>query len=252
METRSGTDRGASYDPSAKTPPEKASIVEDFIDIFYAPSSVFARRALSGFWVQFLIITVVAALFAFANRGVFEQIYEAEFSRGIARAASDPRITPEVIAMQKNIGGKIAGVISYAATPMVVFFGALILWGAARAFGAKVSYGQSALIMTLSQIPRLLGAVLTTVQMLLTDTTSLSSFHQLTYSPARFLDPDTTNRMLMGFLARLDLFTLWATVLIAIGVAVIGKVPKARAAMAAAVVWLVATLFQMFGQGGGG
>jgi hypothetical protein len=253
METRPGTNRGASYDPSVQAPGEKASLIEDFIDIFYAPSNVYARRARSSFWLHLLIITVLAGLFAFASRSVFDQIFDAEFQRGAARTmAANPQITAEQMAASREISRKIGGFFVYMATPLTVFFGALFLWPAARLSGAKISYGQSALIMTLAVIPRLVQGVLNTLQVVLTDTSTITSFQQMTVSPARFMDPDATNRMLSLFLIRFDLFTLWATVLIAIGVAVIGKVSKSRAAIAATVVWLVATLFTVFGQGGGG
>jgi hypothetical protein len=251
METRPGTDRGASYDPSVpSSTPEKASLVEDFIDIFYAPSSVYARRERSSFWMHLLVITVISALFAFANRSVFDQIFDVEFQRGAAKAMADnPRITPEMMETQRNISGKVAGVIQYLYVPVLVFLVGLMVWGAARVVGAKIRYGQAALIVTLAIIPRLLQALLTTVQMLLTDTSSITSMHSLSFSPARFMDPDTTNRVLLGVMGRLDLFTLWATVLIGIGIAVIGKVPKTRAMLAAGIVWLVATLGQVFSSG---
>jgi hypothetical protein len=70
METRNDADRAVRYDGSAPPPADaKASVFEDFIDIFHAPSQVFARRANSGFGVQLLIISLVAAALAFANRG---------------------------------------------------------------------------------------------------------------------------------------------------------------------------------------
>ena len=48
-------------DPTA-TPaqPEKASVWEDFIDIFYMPASVFARRASGPFWVPFLVVAILS------------------------------------------------------------------------------------------------------------------------------------------------------------------------------------------------
>ena len=45
METRSGTDRGATYDPASAAPPEKASVVEDFIDIFPFPVGRIPKEA---------------------------------------------------------------------------------------------------------------------------------------------------------------------------------------------------------------
>jgi hypothetical protein len=244
MEAPPGSDRGAAYSPAAQTPaPEKASLVEDFIDIFYAPSSVFARREKSSFWPHLLVVTLIAGLFAFANRSVFEQIFDVEFQRGISKAmAENPQITEEIADQQRAISSKIAGLFQYMGAPTLIFLTALLVWGAARVVSAKITYGQAALIMTLAFIPRLVQALLTTVQMLLMDTSTITSMHSLSFSPARFMDPDTQNRVLLGLMGRLDLFTIWATVLIAIGIAVIGKVTKTKAAIAAGVVWLVASL----------
>lgn len=244
MESRPGTDRGATNEPSVQSPAlEKASIVEDFIDIFYAPSSVYARREKSGFWMHLLIITVIAALFAFANRGVFDQIFDVEFQRGAAKAmAGNPQITAEMMDGQRKMSSTVAGSLQYIGAPMLIFIVALLVWGAARALSAKITYGQAVMIMTLAFVPRLVQALLTTVQMLLMDTSNIRSMHTLGFSPARFMDPDSSNRVLLGFMGRLDLFTLWVTLLIGIGIAVMGKVPRAKGLIAAGIVWLVATL----------
>jgi hypothetical protein len=47
---------------------------------------------------------------------------------------------------------------------------------------------------------------------------------------------------MLSLLTRFDLFTIWATVLLAIGLAVVAKIPKSRAAMAAALVWVIGGL----------
>jgi hypothetical protein len=60
--------------------------------------------------------------------------------------------------------------------------------------------------------------------------------------PARFMDPDTTNPGLLALAGRLDLFIIWSTVLIAIGLRVKGKISMAQAAIAAIVVWLLGSL----------
>jgi len=43
-------------------------------------------------------------------------------------------------------------------------------------------------------------------------------------------------------LGRMDVFTIWVTVLIAIGLAVTGRIPRGRAVMAAVVIWLIGAL----------
>jgi hypothetical protein len=56
----------------------------------------------------------------------------------------------------------------------------------------------------------------------------------------------------LTLLGGLDLFTIWVTVLLAIGLSVVAKVPRSRAAIAAFAVWLVLllpSLYQALSQG---
>jgi hypothetical protein len=240
----SPANRAAGAEPSVvSAPPEQASLVEDFIDIFYAPSQVFARRATSGFWAHLLVVTIIAALFAFANRSVFEQIFDVEFQRGAAKAMADnPRITPDMMEGQRKISTSIAGFMQYVGAPLLIFVVAVLVWLIPKFLKIRITYQQAVLIMTLAFVPRLIQYLLTTVQMLFMDTAAITSMHTLSFSPARFMDPDSPNRVLLGLMGRLDLFTIWVTILIGIGIAVMGKAPKSKGLIAAAIIWLVATL----------
>ena len=243
METRSGTDRGATYDPASAAPPEKASVVEDFIDIFYAPSTVFARREKSGFGLQLLIISILTALFVFASRAVFSQIFDAEFARGTAKAmASNPQLTQEMMDKAKPIQEKVGSIVLYVITPIIIFFTALIVWLTTKILSIKVTYAQAAMIVTLAWIPRLVGGLLGALQVLLMDTTNVTSPYALGFSPARFMNSETTNAKLLGLMGSLDVFALWYAVLIGIGIAVVAKVPRSRGYVAAAIVFAVTTI----------
>src|SRR6478672_4371229 len=68
---------GAELDaPTTAEPkkPEKASLLDDFMDIFYAPSAVFARRANSSFWIPLLIVSLLLGVIFFANRDLIDPI----------------------------------------------------------------------------------------------------------------------------------------------------------------------------------
>ena len=65
---------------------------------------------------------------------------------------------------------------------------------------------------------------------------------RITFGPGRFLDPDTVSPLLIAVVGRLDLFTLWITVLLAIGLSVTGRVPLSRAMIPAAIVWFLGDL----------
>ena len=246
METRPGTDRGPTYAPSTSapsTPPEKASLVEDFIDIFYAPSSVFARREKGGFFLHLLIITLLSGVFAFASHSVFSQIFDAEYSRGIAKAmANNPRLTPEMANSMRPMQEKIANVIVYLGAPLAIFFTAIFVWLAAKIVRAKVAFGQAMTVTTLAWIPRLIGGLVGVLQVVLMDTSTFTNRYSLSASPARFMDPDAMNAKLFGLMGSLDVFAIWMTVLIGIGIAVVGKVPQSKGYLAAAIVFVLGTL----------
>jgi hypothetical protein len=53
--------------------------------------------------------------------------------------------------------------------------------------------------------------------------------------------------VLLAVLGRVDVFTIWVTVLLAIGLAVTGKIPRARAAMAGVLMWIIGALPPLMG-----
>ena len=245
METRNDTDRGVTYDPSAPPPAdEKASIFEDYIDIFHAPSQVFARRANSGFGLHLLLVSLISAAFAFANRGYMTQMFAAEADRQAARMmAENPQITPEMMERGRGMQEAIGMFFGYVGTPVIILVMALFVWMLARwVAGARISYGQAALITTLAWIPRLVGMFITTVQVAVMDTSSETSMFGLSASPARFMDPDATNPKLYGLAGSFEVFGIWFTILVGIGIAVVGRVPRAKGYIAAAILFLIGLL----------
>jgi ABC-type transport system involved in cytochrome c biogenesis permease component len=52
---------------------------------------------------------------------------------------------------------------------------------------------------------------------------------------------------MIALASRVDLFTIWITVLLAIGLHVVGKIPKQQAGIAAGITWLVGALPAVLG-----
>ena len=75
----------------------------------------------------------------------------------------------------------------------------------------------------------------------------LNGVIKLSFSPARFLDPATANPVLVQVLNRFDLFTIWVTVLLAIGVYVTGRVSKSQATIAGVLFWIVGAIPALLG-----
>ena len=91
-------------------------------------------------------------------------------------------------------------------------------------------------------VPRIIENVLNGVQGLLLDPATLNGRFRLSLGPGRFLDPDTASPVLLAIVGRMDVFTIWVTVLLAIGLAVTGKISKQKAAIAGVLVWIVGGL----------
>src|SRR4030095_10330137 len=87
--------------------PEKASLLDDFMDIFYAPSAVFARRANANFWVPLLIVSVLLGVIFFANRDLIDPIMEAEFARAMAKNPQAQQMTPDQVETARQFSGML-------------------------------------------------------------------------------------------------------------------------------------------------
>lgn len=227
--------------------PEKASLLEDFIDIFVAPSKVFARRANSGFWMITLILTVIMAVLAFAMSGTFETAMNTEFQRNSAQMMEDnPQMTEEQLNTMRTVGTTVAKGALYVATPFLVIIWGLFVWLVGKAFGAAITYSQAALIVAYSQIPRILASLLFIVQGMFVDP-AVAGLTGLSLSPARFMDPATTSAGMLQLLARADIFVIWTTLLCGLGIAVIGQIPRGRGYMAAFALWIIGSLTAILG-----
>jgi hypothetical protein len=118
----------------------------------------------------------------------------------------------------------------------------VVIWIVGKFFDAKQSVNAAVVVAVFSYVPRVVEGVVNRVEGLLIDTSNLNSRYSLTLGLGRFFDPDTTSPILLGLIGRIDVFTIWITVLIAIGLAVTGKISRGKAAIAAAIVWLVGAL----------
>jgi hypothetical protein len=238
------TSRGADPDlpatASSTVSPASASKWEDFIDIFYAPAAVFARRMTSGFFVPMLVVTVLAGTLYLVNGAVWSQVMEAEMVR--AQAKSPQTLTPEQMQAARSFVLIVGKIGAFVLTPIAIFLTGLALWVCGKFFEAKQSLGQAVMVASYAYVPRIVEGVVTSVQGLLLDPSTFTGRWRVSLGVGRFLDPDATSPALLALVGRIDVFTIWVTVLLAIGLAVTGRISRVRAAIAAAIVWFVGAL----------
>lgn len=221
--------------PAASQP--KASRWEDFIDIFYTPSSVFARRADSGFLLPMVVVTILTGVLYIMNSGVWSYVMDAEMTRALAKQSQ--QLTADQLQKVRGFSETMAKVGSFVFVPIGIFLTGLMLWVCGKFVEAKQTLRQATMVAAFAFMPRIIEALVVAVQGLLLDPSTFNGRWRVTLGIGRFLDPDTSSPVLLALVGRLDVFTIWVTVLLAIGLAVTGKIPRSRAALAAAIVWVL-------------
>jgi uncharacterized integral membrane protein len=228
--------------------PEKASVVEDFVDIFASPAAVFRRRAGGGWGLAFLIIFVLGVGLFFALHNVLISAIDADITRGFTMAAKkNPALTADVIERMRGMSEKFAMVAAVVSFPLIILCVSFLAWLMGKLFGSKAQFGQMFMVATYSAVPRVIGTLAVGAQGFFMDPTKITGMGSLSIGPARFLDPDAANPLMLALATRFDVFTIWATVLLGIGVYAVGKTKKDGAALTAVLVWLIATAFAALG-----
>lgn len=230
-------------DIAPETPaPVKVSLVEDFVDIFFSPRAVFARREKAGYALVMIIVTLLVGGLAIANRGTMQDLMEAEMARGIAEAMKqNPGMTQEQAEVGRKIGEFMMTYGAFIVMPVFMFLTGLCAWLTAKMLGASFSYAAATMIATYSFIPRVLESLTISAQGLLLDTSKMTGARQLSLGVARFLDPEMSPGLL-ALAGRIDVFTLWVTVLLAIGIGVVAKLPKDKVVVAGVIMWAFGAL----------
>jgi hypothetical protein len=95
------------------------------------------------------------------------------------------------------------------------------------------------MVATYALFPRILQAVAAVLIGVLFEAPTLAA---ASVGRAHFVDPAATAAALVQLLLRLDVFMIWSTILIAIGLQVVGRVGKGPSFLVAALVWLLGAI----------
>ena len=120
--------------------PAKASLWEDFVDIFYAPSSVFARRAEGKFGAPLAILIVVSTILVYLTINAMQPVMDAEFARHSAdMLAKNPNMTQEQLSAGRKFFENF-GPIFFAFGILIGVIGTgIVIWLVGKLFDAKES-----------------------------------------------------------------------------------------------------------------
>jgi hypothetical protein len=182
-----------------------------------------------------------------------QPVMDAEFARRSAQMMrQNPNVTAEQMASGRGIFETLGPIFFAFGITVSVFGTGLVLWAVGKLFDAKQSVAAAIMIATYAEMPRIAQILVNAAQGLFMAPEKLTSMYSVGISPARFMDPDHASPVLLALASRVDPFVIWITVLLAIGLHVIGKIPKQQAYIAAAITWVLGALPAVFGALRGG
>jgi hypothetical protein len=228
--------------------PAKTGLWEDFVDIFYAPSSVFARRSDGKWGMPLLFLVVAGVVLLFLTKNAMQPIMDAEFARNSAAMMKrNPNLTAEQLSAGRGFFEAAGPFIFGVFIAIGVIATGIVLWLVGKLFDAKESVAAALMIATYSEVPRIVQILVNAAQALFMSPEKLNSMNSVGFNLARFMDPDKASAVAIALASRFDLFAIWITVLLAIGLHVVGKIPKRQAAIVAAITWVIGALPTVFG-----
>lgn len=227
-------------EPRVESKPQSASLWEDYVDIFYAPSQVFARRENGNFWIPLLVVTVLFGALWLAGMRVLEPVFDIEWDRQMRRMLErNPGTSAEQLEAGRAMVQRFQALSVLVLIPVTIFLVGFVLWGVGKVFEARQTLRSALVVASLAYMPRVVERAIVMVEGMIRDVSTIDGQNRLTWGVGRFLDPDAIEPTLLAVLMRIDLFTIWVTVLLAIGLAVTGKIDRQRAAIAGVLMWLI-------------
>ncbi len=228
------------------TPAAPGGLFEDMIEVFYAPSAVFERTRAVKAMKYVLVTAVVVLVISVATKNLLMPWLDAQADMTIKMAAAKGKPMPDA-AVSSMRSFTAWGIIIGAPLTMLIgpYLNALFIMLGAKITKANISFSQAATVATLAGMPRILGWLALPIQALLGNGESARSLADLSLGPARFVDPLTTPPAVLTLLSNLDVFRIWQIALVAIGVAVVARVPKGTGVVVAIVMLGVGAIIQL-------
>lgn len=227
---------------TAAPTPSGTSVWEDFVDIFTNPSAVFERRRDGQFGLALAVLAVLTGILAFALHNGLAPVMDAVIAKQQAAImAKNPAITQDQLNSMAGMMEKTSQFGAIIFVPIFAAIGALLIWLIGKFVDTKMAFAPAMMISTYSGFPRILQTIVTALQGLFLSPESITGPGSVSIGPARFL-PATANAGIETLLTNLDVFAIWSYVLIAIGIAVVARVPIKRAAITTGIVWLLGLL----------
>jgi hypothetical protein len=219
------------------------------VDTFVAPSKTFTdllRK--SSWWAPLLIMIVVSIVFSFTvqTKVSWERVMENNIHQSPKQEERFAQMTPDQAATAKTIGAKVTAIIAYCFPVLILIFTAitvLLVWATVNfGFAGTAKFGQVFAVYMYAGLVfnlKYLLAIIALFAGVAPDSFLLNN--PVGTNIGYYLSSDAPH-ILVSYAMHLDVFEIWSLILSVIGVAIVAKVSRGKAAAAVVGWWLVLVL----------
>lgn len=236
-------------DPIATSPELTApqlSEVQRVVDTFTAPSKTFIDiRRKATFWGPLVIMILVAIGFSYGvqQKVGWEKVFENNLHQAPSREEQFEKLPPEQQATQKAAAAKITGIVAYCYPVIILFFTAifvLLIWVTVNfGFAGTSTYGQIFAVNMYANLVMNLKFLLALVALFAgVAPESFQLQNPVGTNIGYYLSPDAP-KWLAALCMHIDLFEIWSVLLTTMGVSIVAKVSRGKAAAAVIGWWLI-------------
>jgi hypothetical protein len=223
--------------------------VQRVVDTFVAPSKTFIDiRRKATFWGPLLVMILVALGFSYAvqQKIGWEKVFENNLHQTPSREEQFDKLPPEQQATQKAVAAKFTGIVTYCYPVVILIFTAIfavLVWATVNfGFAGTSKYGQIFAVNMYANLVMNLKFLLAIVALF----AGLAPDSFLLQNPVGtnigyYLSSDAP-KWLASLCQHIDLFEIWSVILTTMGVSIVAKVSRGKAAAAVVGWWLIFVL----------
>lgn len=209
---------------TVSTPGTPGNSISRIGGVLFSPKETFASIAQRPTWLAPVLLSCVVtlALFAvFGSKVGWQRAVERNIQTNPMTARQMDRLSPEQRQQSINMQVKIYPYASYGGAIVGPFLGTLILAAIflglfKLGYGTQVNIKQSMSVVAYAFVPLILKALVGILVIFLKDPSQIDIQNYLASNPGALLSPETA-RWLVALLTRLDFFTFWTMILLAMG-----------------------------------
>lgn len=229
-------------DPLPPAPPAPAgpglSEPQRLVNVFIAPSKTFEDlKRNSSWWVPWAISAVFTLIFSIiaVQKIDMARFVQEQIDRSPSAQKRLENLTPEQRAQGMAIQATITKVGFYAAPVIALLLGLIVAAVLMAVYnfvlGAEVPFPRAMAVVFYSGIPGILGTILLIISFLASSDPNTIDItrNPMPTNPAFFMDPEG-NKVLYALASAIDVFKIWAVVLLGLGFSTVSSNRKPNVA----------------------